>query len=121
MTVAGRYLAGLVLVGLAGTGLILVVPSAIRLEVAWGLLIAIALQAPLGWWTIRSIGRQQFQLVWSLGMLIRLAVLGLTGLVLVPGLGWHVGPTLGTLVATMVALLLVEAVTAVREHSWKKG
>ena len=78
-------------------------------------------QAPLGWWTLRSIGTPRFQLVWSLGMLLRLAILAVAGVILVPALGWRTGPALGTLVGAMVALLLVEAVSAMREHSWGKG
>ena len=121
MTAGSGYLLGLGMVGLAGAGLVLAVSPGVRDEVGWGLLIALAVQAPLGWWTLRSIGTPRFQLVWSLGMLIRLGVLTLTGVALVPSLGWEVGPALGALVATMVALLLIEAVAAAREHSWGKG
>ncbi|HZN99064.1 MAG TPA: hypothetical protein VFB61_15125 [Gemmatimonadales bacterium] len=117
MTAGFRYLAGMALVGLGFATLARAVPSDLRDEVGWAVVIALAVQAPLGWWTLRSIGRPGFQLVWSLGMLVRFAAVGLTGLVLVPALGWDLGPTLGTLVAAMMALVLVEAVTAVREHS----
>jgi hypothetical protein len=109
------------LVGLAGVGVVAAVSHDIKDEVAGGLLTAMAVQAPLGWWTLRCIGTPRFQLVWSLGMLIRLAVLTLAGVALVPAFGWRIGPALGSLVATMVALLLVEAATAVREHSWGEG
>jgi hypothetical protein len=112
-----RYLAGMALAGLGFAMLALAVPSDLRDEVGWAVVIALAVQAPLGWWTLRSIGRPGFQLVWSLGMLVRFAAVGLTGLVLVPAFGWELGPALGTLVAAMMALVLVEAVTAVREHS----
>jgi hypothetical protein len=54
-------------------------------------------------------------------MLLRLAILAVAGVILVPALGWRTGPALGTLVGGMVALLLVEAVSAMREHSWGKG
>jgi hypothetical protein len=115
------YLVGIVLIGLAGAGLVLTMPHPIQAEVSAGLLIALAIQAPLGWWTLRSIGTRRFQLIWSLGMLLRLAVLAIAGVVLVPAFGWQMGPALGALVAAMVALLLVEVVTSVREHSWGKG
>jgi hypothetical protein len=38
----------------------------------------------------------------------------------VPANGWTLGSVLGALVATLVALLLVEAVTAMREHAVKR-
>jgi hypothetical protein len=117
VTAGSRYLAGMALVGLAFAMLALTVSADLRDEVGWAVVIALAVQAPLGWWTLRSIGRPGFQLVWSLGMLVRFATLGLDGLVLVPAFGWEMGPALGTLVAAMMALILVEAVTAVREHS----
>ena len=121
MTAGSNYLLGMSVVAVAGTGLVSAVPDDITAEVAGGLFTAMAIQAPLGWWTIRCIGTPRFQLVWSLGMLIRLAVLTLAGLALVPAFGWRAGPALGSQVAAMVALLLVEAATAVREHSWGKG
>jgi hypothetical protein len=117
VTAGSRYLAGMALVGLGFAALALNIPADLRDEVGWSVALAIMIQAPLGWWTLRSIGRPGFQLVWSLGLLVRFAALGLTGLVLVPALGWEMGPALGTLVAAMMALVLVEVVTAVREHS----
>ena len=117
MRTGSRYLAGMALVGLGFATLARAVSAGLRDEVGWAVVIALAVQAPLGWWTLRSIGRPSFQLVWSLSMLVRFAAVGLAGLVLVPAFGWDMGPTLGTLVAAMMALVLVEAVTAVREHS----
>jgi hypothetical protein len=113
-----QYLLGLMVVAGLGAALIAVVSPVQRDGVTAGVLLALALQAPLGWWTLRRIGRPNFQLVWSLGILIRLAALGLTGLVLVPAFHWEMGPTLGTLVAVMMTLLLVEAASAMREHTW---
>jgi hypothetical protein len=117
VTTGVRYLSGLALVGLGFAMLALAVSPELREEVGWSVALAIVIQAPLGWWTLRSIGRPGFQLIWSLGMLVRFAALGLAGLVLVPALGWQMGPALGTLVAAMMALVVVEVVTAVREHS----
>ena len=120
MTTASRYLAGLTIVALAGAALVSVAAPDQRAEVSWGLGIALLAQAPLGWWTLRSIGRPAFQLVWALGMLLRFGVVGITAIVLVPAFRWQIGPVLGTLVGVMLALLVVEAVTAVREHTWGK-
>jgi hypothetical protein len=118
VTSRSLYLAGLTVVALSGAALVSAAPQGVRNETAWALATALAVQAPLGWWTLRSIGRPNFQLVWSLGMLLRFGLVGLTGLWLAPALGWQMGPALGTLVGAMMALLLVEVVSAMREHTW---
>jgi hypothetical protein len=112
-----RYLLGVALVALAGAGLVVAVPDTMRTEVIWGVATGLILQAPLGWWALRSIGRDEFFLVWALGMLVRLTVVGIAGLALIPVLGLRAGPMLGSMVGVLVALLLVEGVTAAREHS----
>lgn len=117
MTAAGRYVTGLALAGVAGAALTSAAGPAIRSEIATGIFLGLLLQAPLGWWTIRSLGSQRFQLVWTAGMLIRLVAVALTGLVLIPLLRWQMGPALGALAATLAVLLLVESVTAFREYS----
>jgi ABC-type proline/glycine betaine transport system permease subunit len=117
VTAGKRYLIGFALVGIAGAGLAGAAGPALRSDVSWGILLGLLVQAPLGWWTIRSIGSERFQLVWAAGMVIRLAVVAITGLVLVPMFGWRMVPALGALVTTLLALLLVEVVTALREHS----
>jgi hypothetical protein len=48
---------------------------------------------------------------------MRLTVVLIAGLVVVPALGGRAGPMLGAMVGVLVALLLVEGVTALREHS----
>jgi hypothetical protein len=112
-----RYLAGVAAVGAGGAGLVLLVPAAVRHEVLWGAVTGLALQAPLGWWALRSLGTDRFMLSWGLGMLVRFAVVAIAGLILLPLLGRAAAPMLGTMVGVLVALLLVEGVTAVREHS----
>jgi len=117
VTLGRRYLAGVALVGAASALLLLVVPDGIRPEVMWGAATGLALQAPLGWWALRSLGTEHFLLSWGLGMLVRFTVVALAGLTMVPALGYAAGPMLGAMVGVLVALLLVEGVTAVREHS----
>jgi hypothetical protein len=112
-----RYLLGVAGVAAAGAGLVLLVPKTIRAEVAWGVVTGVVLQAPLGWWALRSIGTDRFMLVWGLGMLVRLTVVAIAGLAVLPSLGGRAGPMLGAMVGVLVALLLVEGATAVREHS----
>jgi heme A synthase len=117
VTARASYVTGLAAVALIGAVLAWVLGPEMRDEVAFGVLIGLLVQAPLGWWTIRSIGTERFQLVWVAGMVIRLAVVAIAGLVLAPEYGWNTAALLAALVATLLILLLVEAVTAVREHS----
>jgi hypothetical protein len=121
MTTGKRYLLGFAAAGLLGAVICLAVEPDLRREVVWGVVIGLLVQAPLGWWTLRSIGTGRFQLVWVTGMVIRLALIAITGLVLIPALGWRMAPALGALVATVLGLLLVEVVTASWEHSGIKA
>ena len=117
MTLARRYLLGVAAVGLLSAGAVLLLPPAIRAEAGWGAATGLVLQAPLGWWALRSLGTEGFMLSWGLGMLVRFTVVLLAGLTVPPAIGRSAGPMLGAMVAVLVALLLVEGVTAVREHS----
>ena len=113
----GRYLAGVALVAAGGVVLVLLVPASDRSVAGWGVAVGLVLQAPLGWWALRSIGTERFMAVWGLGMLVRLTVVAIAGLVVLPVLGRRAGTMLGAMVGVLVALLLVEGVTALREHS----
>jgi heme A synthase len=115
------YVAGAAAISAIGLVILLLISPEARPEIAWGLGVAIGLQAPLGWWTVRSIGAPRFQLVWSAGMLIRLAIVAVVALVVAPAYRLHLGPLLGTLVGGMMALLIVEALTAMQEHTWDRG
>ena len=117
MSLGRRYLMGVAAVGAASALLVLAVPAGIRHEVLWGAVTGLALQAPLGWWALRSVGGERFMVSWGLGMLVRFTVVALAGLTVLPALGRSAGPMLGTMVGVLVALLLVEGVTAVRVHS----
>jgi hypothetical protein len=101
----------------AALGTVLLADSSVRATVAWGAGIGLILQAPLGWLVLRSIGTEHFLLIWGLGMLVRITVLAVAGLVVVPALRMQAAPMLGSMVAVLVVLLGVEGVTAVREHS----
>jgi hypothetical protein len=117
MTVGRRYLTAVGVVAVCGTGLAAMVPAEHRLAVWWGVGVGLVLQTPLGWWAIQSIGTDRFMAVWALGMLMRLTVVLLAGLLVQPALGPRAGPMLGAMVAVLVALLAVEGLTALREHS----
>ncbi len=116
-----RYLSGLVTVGVFGAVGVALASPAGRTELAGGIALGFLVQAPLGWLTVRSLGTEKFQVVWALGMVIRLAMVALTGLVLVPALGWRMAPTLAGLVTTILVLLVVEVVTVMRENSGLKA
>jgi len=117
MMAGGRYLSGLLVVAAIGFGAVFIVSPDTRREVAWGIGLGLLVQAPLGWWTVRSVGTGRFQLVWVLGMVIRLAVLAIAGLILVPELRWELVATLAALVATMLVLLVVEVLTILGKNS----
>jgi hypothetical protein len=117
VTLGRRYLAGVAMVAAGGAVLAALVPAADRMAVGWGVVVGLVLQTPLGWWAVRSIGTERFMGVWALGMLVRLAVVLVAGLVVLPVLGRRAGAMLGAMVGVLVALLLVEGVTALREHS----
>ncbi len=108
---------GLLVVAAIGLVAVFAVSPGIRQEVAGGVGIGLLVQAPLGWWTVRSVGTERFQLVWALGMVMRLAVVAIAGLILVPELRWDLVATLAALVATMLVLLVVEVVTLLGKNS----
>ena len=117
MTARGRYLSGLLVVAALGLVAVLAVSPNIRREVGSGIGLGLLIQAPLGWWTVKSVGTERFQLVWVLGMVIRLVMVAVAGLILVPQLRWEMVATLAALVATMLVLLVVELVTVLGKNS----
>ena len=112
-----RYLTGVAMVAVGGAVVAAAMPAADRAVVGWGIVIGLVLQTPLGWWAIRSIGTERFMAVWGLGMLVRLTVVAVVGFAVLPVLGRRAGSMLGSMVGVLVALLLVEGVTALREQS----
>ena len=117
MTLRGGYAAGVVAVGLAGLVAAGLVPVPLGAGVLWGLAVGLLLQAPLGWWTLRAVGTERFFAVWGLGMLLRFGVLAVAAFALTAVPGPLAAPMLTTMVGTLIALLFVEGVVAMREHS----
>ena len=117
MTAGKWYLAGLAAVGLMALLLTRLLGPQQRDAAGYGILMGLIVQAPLGWWTIRSIGTGRFQLVWVAGMVIRLMAVAGAAVVLAPEYGWDTAATLAGLVSTLLVLLLVEVLIAVREQS----
>ena len=112
-----RYVAGLAFVAAAGAALGLVLPP--RVQAGWwpALVLALVVQAPLGWWVIRSLGRPSFLAAWGAGLVARLGIVALAAFLLVPQLGWPAGPTLVSLAGLLLALLAVEVVVVTLEQS----
>jgi hypothetical protein len=108
---------GVAAIAAAAAGATAAVPADIRPEVGWGAAVGLVLQAPLGWWAVQAIGTERFLPVWGLGMLVRLSVVAIAGLIVVPQLGRRAGPMLVSMVGVLVALLLIEGITAFRQHS----
>lgn len=112
-----RYLAAVLVVAAAGAALAALVPPAERAVVWWGVVVGLVLQTPLGWWAVQSVGTDRFMAIWGLGMLVRLTVVLVAGLVVQPALGERAGAMLGAMVGVLVALLAVEGYTAYTQHS----
>jgi hypothetical protein len=119
VTLGGRYVAGVVAVGVAGLVSAALLEAPTRAGVLWGLAVGLLLQAPLGWWTLRMVGTERFLTVWGLGMLVRFAVVAVAAFALTAAPDRLAAPMLTTMVGTLVALLVVEGVVAMREHSRK--
>ena len=117
MSARGRYLIGLLVVAASGLVATFAVSPDIRRDVALGIGLGLLVQAPLGWWTVRTLGTDRFQLAWALGMVIRLAAVAIAGLILVPTLRYEMMATLAALVATLLVLLVVEVVTILGKNS----
>jgi hypothetical protein len=111
------YLVGLALAAKIGAVVLLFAQPEIRMELAGGMAVGFLVQAPLGWWHVRTLGTQRFQLVWGAGMLIRLLSVGLTALILVPLFRWQLGPALGALLGSIAILLFVEVLAVMRKSS----
>ena len=117
MSLAGRYVAGVAVVGAAGLLAVAAAPAGVRSAIVWGLAVGLLLQAPLGWWTLRSVGTERFLSIWGLGMLVRFAMVAVAAFALMQAGPDVATPMLVTMVGTLVALLLVEGVVAMRVHS----
>ena len=108
MKASRHYLVGCGIIALAALPVAWLVEPGRRPGVWLGLGLALAVQLPLGWWLLESVGTRRFIAVWVLGMLLRLLLVGLTGLVILPALGWPLGPALISLAGLLLSFLLLE-------------
>ena len=109
MSRGGRYLAGLGIVAGAALAAGRYVAPEWRAPLPTALALACIVQAPLGWWLIRSIGTPRFLAVWSAGLAARVALLAIMALVVAPARGWGLEPALVPLALLLVAFIAVEA------------
>jgi hypothetical protein len=103
-----RYLMGMGALSLLSLGYIALAPAAWRPALWLALGLAMVVQIPLGTWLLATVGRDRFLAVWVLGMLARLVLIGVAGLVLFPALRSPSGPGLLTLVGLLMASLALE-------------
>lgn len=117
MSPGARYLAAMVVVALVGMATGSVLPGA--WQPGWWLALGttLAIQGPLGWWLVISIGTGRFLGVWVLGILVRLALVALFGLVVIPALGWPAAPILLALVGFLVVSLAIEGIVSALQPS----
>ena len=111
------YLGGLALVAALAAVVISAAPPAIRNELVGGMAVGFLVQAPLGWWHVRTLGTERFQLVWGAGMIIRVTTFAVTALILVPVFRWRLAPALASLLGTILLLLFVEVLAVMRKSS----
>lgn len=111
-TNARRYLAGVAVVAVAAGAVALLLPGERGRGVWFGLALALVVQAPLGWWLVRSLGTARFLAAWIAGMGARVGLVALAGFVILPALRWPMGPGLVGLAAVLLALLGVEVFVA---------
>jgi heme A synthase len=117
VSAGARYLAAMAVVSVAALAIGAVLPGAWR--PGWWLALGLTLvvQGPLGWWLVVSIGTERFLAVWVLGILTRLALVALVGLVVIPAFGWPAAPALLALVGLLVVSLALEGIVSALQHS----
>ena len=112
-----RYLAATGLFAVVAGGAGPLVPE--RWRPGWWLALGLtlALQGPLGWWLVASLGTERFLGIWALGIFLRLLVVGVMGLVVIPALGLPAALVLLSLVGFLMASLVIEGVVSVLQSS----
>ena len=117
MSPGAWYVAGVAVAAKIGAVVLLIAHPEIRPELAGGMAAGFLVQAPLGWWHVRTLGTGRFQLVWGAGMLLRLLSVGVTALILVPMFRWQLAPALAGLLGTIAILLFLEVFAVMRKSA----
>lgn len=117
MTAGRLYLAGTAIIG-GVTGWVALHSRASSAPGVWlGLGIGLVVQAPLGWWLVRSLGTERFLGAWVAGILTRFALVGVTALVVLPGLGWPLAPGTFAVLIVLLSFLLLEVIVLLVDRS----
>src|SRR5216117_3897560 len=114
MTVWRRYLLGVSAVAAAALLLSFVVPPDARAGLWVATLLALIVQAPLGWWLVRALGTERFHLIWAIGIAARFALFAAAGFVVAPRFGLALAPLLFALWGVLMCCMVVEAVVLSR-------
>ena len=109
MTAAQSYTLGVAIVVAVGSSAAALAPVELRPAFWCALGLGSAVQAPLGWAVVRSLGSERFLLAWAAGVGARLALLAIAAVVIAPRLGLTLGPFLFALVGVLMAFVAVEA------------
>jgi hypothetical protein len=117
MTAGRRYALGLGLVALGAAAVTVLLPDGVRREARLALVLALVVQAPLGWWLVESVGTSRMPAVWVVGMLTRLGLVALAAMVLVPALGLRAEGLLIPLALLLMVFVLLEGVVLMVQHS----
>ena len=107
MKAARIYWLGLSVLSALSVLLVRIQPADQRPGMWVALAVGVAVQGPLGWWLIQSVGTERFLGVWATGIFARFAVLALMALVVLPRVGPR-GPGLIMLGGVLVGLLFFE-------------
>jgi hypothetical protein len=110
-----RYLLGMGGVLILFLGLLAFAPPGWRPSLWLALGLAMVVQIPLGVWLLASLGSDRFLSVWVLGMLVRLALVGVAGLALFPAFRMPAAPGLISLVLLLTASLALEGLVLLLE------
>jgi hypothetical protein len=110
-----RYLLGMGAVVVLFLGLLAFSPPAWRPALGAALGLGLVVQIPLGVWLLATLGSERFLPVWVLGMLGRLVVVAVAGLVLFPAFAWPAAPGLLSLVLLLMASLALEGLVLLLE------
>jgi hypothetical protein len=121
VTAAGLYSAGVAVVALGAAATAMVLPPADRPGLWLALGLTLVVQAPLGWWLVASVRAGRAVPAWVAGMAVRVFLVVLVGLVVLPATGWPAQPGLLSLVALLVAMLVLEGVVLWWEHFGAEG
>ena len=115
MSAGRRYILGLLLLATAAAGLMALLAGGAERWLALG--VAVLVQGPLGWWVVQSVGKPRFLAVWVTGMLVRLAVVGVAGIVIVPLMHLRPAAMLVPLALLLTVFVLLEGVVLMGQHS----